>query len=53
MASTLNHEPKQPEDGYQEAIDQVERAQIAKGWTRVMMRYGVEARGQRYRFRPV
>lgn len=45
MASTLSHESKQPEGTYQDAIDEVERAQVAKGWTRAMMRYGVEARG--------
>jgi hypothetical protein len=46
MASTLSHESKQREDSYQNAIEEVERAQVVKGWTRTMMRYGVEARGQ-------
>ena len=48
MASTPSHEPKRAEDpsDSQEMIDDVERAQIAKRWTRAMMKYGVEARGQ-------
>ena len=47
MAQALSHESKQPEE-IQETIDEVERAQVAKRWTHVMMRYGVEARGQRF-----
>ena len=49
MASTPSDESKRLEDvpDSQEAIDEVERAQVAKRWTRAMMRFGVEARGQR------
>lgn len=47
MASTPSHESKRAEDtsDSQEMIDDVERAQVAKRWTRAMMKYGVEARG--------
>ena len=43
-------ESKRPEEksDYQEAIDDVERAQVAKRWTRAMVKYGVEARGLAY-----
>ena len=49
MASTLSDESKRPGDGsdFHLAIDEVERAQVAKRWTRAMTRFGVEARGQR------
>jgi len=47
MASTPGDETRMPEENpdYQEAIDDVERAQVAKRWTRAMMKYGIEARG--------
>ncbi|KAF9787822.1 NCS cytosine-purine permease [Thelephora terrestris] len=47
MVSTPSHESKRPEDvsDSPEAIDEVERAQVSKRWTRAMMRLGVEARG--------
>ena len=47
MPAVSSHESKQPEEksDYQDATDDVERAQVAKRWTRVMRKYGVEARG--------
>lgn len=42
MAEVLSHEEKLD---YQEAVDDVESAQVAKRWTRAMRKYGVEARG--------
>lgn len=47
MASVPGHESRQLEEksDYGEEINEVERAQVAKRWTRVMAKYGVEARG--------
>jgi hypothetical protein len=46
--SISGHESRGPEgkSDYQEAIDEVESAQVAKRWMRAMMMYGVEARGR-------
>ena len=48
MTSTPNHESKLAEEtlGDQVIIDEVELGQVAKRWTRAMVKYGVEARGQ-------
>ena len=46
MASINSDESKLPKDTHQDMIDDVERGQVGKRWTRAMMRYGVEARGQ-------
>jgi hypothetical protein len=45
--SISGSESRGPEDrsDYQEAIDEAKSAQVAKRWTRTMMKYGVEARG--------
>jgi len=47
MPVVSDHESKQPEEksDYQEPTDDIERAQVAKQWTRAMRKYGVEARG--------
>lgn len=47
MASVPSHELRRPEEksDYQEGIHTVERAQVAKRWTRTLVKYGVEARG--------
>jgi len=44
MASILGR-PEEKSD-YQEGTDDVERTQVAKRWTRAMIKYGVEARGR-------
>jgi hypothetical protein len=47
-ASISGSESRGPEEksDYQEAINEVESAQVAKRWVRAMMKYGVEARGR-------